>query len=136
MIDRKIYFIQNKEGKYLRRIGYGGYGESWVDDFKEARIYPKLKTARAQVTFWSHKYPEYGVPDILMVNIENYVVLDETERVNKIIKKMKRDEIRHDYNSAKYQLKAAQSNLKRAEEELKFKELKLIEKEKRAGTIK
>ena len=44
----KLYAVRSKDGKYFRAKGYGGYGESWVDDIKNARLYKKLSQAYKQ----------------------------------------------------------------------------------------
>lgn len=78
-----IYAIRNKEGKWFRRKGYGGYGDSWVTDFTGARIFLKSGSARSVVTFWANQYPHYGVPDIVQMRCTSAVILDETARVEK-----------------------------------------------------
>ena len=30
-LNMKLYVVRNKQGKYFRAIGYGGYGSNWVD---------------------------------------------------------------------------------------------------------
>ena len=47
-VDLTMYAIQSQDGKWFRAKGYGGAGNSWVDDIKNARIYGKPGPARAQ----------------------------------------------------------------------------------------
>jgi hypothetical protein len=78
-----LYAVRNRDGQYFRAKGYGGGGATWVDDIKKARIYPKAGPARAQVTFFATKYPQYGVPDLVELHVTETVVADETTRVKK-----------------------------------------------------
>ena len=89
-----IYAIRNKEGKWFRRKGYGGYGDSWVTDFTGARIFLKSGSARSVVTFWANQYPHYGVPDIVQMRCTSAVILDETaarqtKEANRLAKRKK-----------------------------------------------
>lgn len=95
-MELKLYVVRSKDGKYFKSKGYGGYGSSWKDDINQARIYPKPGAARGQITFWATHYPEYGVPDLveLTVNEDNMRVVDEVKRVGKAqdrIEKKKRE---------------------------------------------
>ena len=90
-----VYVVKSKDGKYFRSKGYSGYGESWVDDIKKAKVYLKIGPARSQVTFWSGAYPEYGVPDIIELTVTGTRVLDEGLRVSKALKKKKLNELQH-----------------------------------------
>jgi hypothetical protein len=96
--ELEFYAVQNTEGKYFRRKGYGGYGESWVDDLKSARIFPKIGGARAVVTFWSEldrekkrgdpNYKEFGTPNLIVLTISKTRILNEEERIQKRQKKV------------------------------------------------
>lgn len=97
-----LYAVKNREGKWFRRKGYGGYGETWVADFSKARIYSRIGPARATVTFFAGKWPEYGVPSLVALEIEMERVITEESRVEKTLKakkvREKREEIRaHEY---------------------------------------
>jgi len=81
----KLYAVRNAEGKWFRRKGYGGYGATWVDDFSKATIYNKIGSARSRVTFFAKTWPEYGIPDLVELNVTSTKVLDETERVEKLL---------------------------------------------------
>ena len=90
MEELTFYIVKSKDGKYFRSKGYSGYGQSWVEDVKSAKVYQKIGPARAQVTFWAMEYPLYGIPDIVELTVTGTNVLDESDRVNKAIKKKKR----------------------------------------------
>lgn len=77
----EVYAVQNREGKWFRRKGYGGSGESWVDRFSAARIYNKIGPARGVVTWFAEAYPEYGIPNLVRLKISEVELIDETDRV-------------------------------------------------------
>lgn len=81
----KLYAIRNSEGKWFRRKGYGGWGESWTDKFSAARIFNKIGYARTQVTFFARRWPEYGVPELVELKVTESSVIDETDRVAKVL---------------------------------------------------
>lgn len=82
-IELDLYVVCNRNGQFLRAKGYGGSGEKWVNEINKARIYPKIGTARAQVTWFANNYPQYGVPKIVKLTCTGIEVLDEKERVKK-----------------------------------------------------
>lgn len=77
-----LYAVRNRDGQYFRSKGYG-YGDTWVDELKKARIYAKIGPARGTVTFFANAYPQFGIPEILELRVNDVVVLQETERVQK-----------------------------------------------------
>jgi len=83
----KLYAVRNAEGQWFRRKGYGGYGKTWVDNFSAARIWNKIGHARAQVTYFAKHYPQYGIPELVELTVTGFEVLDETERVTKVLGK-------------------------------------------------
>lgn len=86
----KLYIIRNKENKYYRSKGYGGYGDSWVDDIQKCRMYTKVGSAKRQITYWAKNYPEYGTPDILELDAKITQVINQEDRVSDIIKEQNR----------------------------------------------
>lgn len=82
-----IYVVRNREGHFFRAKGFGGSGKSWVEDLGKARFYTKIGQAKSRVTFFTREYPQYGVPDVLVfeLNIENAQVMDMTEATTKSI---------------------------------------------------
>ncbi len=83
-IKLEVFAVCNNEGKFLRSKGFGGSGEKWVDQITSARIYPKVGTARAQVTWFAKHYPEYGVPKVVKLVVTEIEILDETSRVEQV----------------------------------------------------
>lgn len=120
----ELYAVRNKEGQWFHRKGYGGMGESWVDDFVKARIYNRIGPARAIITFFAKKWPEYGVPDLVRLVISKAELVDEAERVAKRNKKEAEWKARADERYAKQELQRAQKALEHAQgkvEDLKSK---------------
>jgi hypothetical protein len=76
-----FFAVRNKDGEWFRRKGYGGYGATWVDDIKSARIYNKAGYARAQIAYFAKNYPSYGVPDLVVFKATEYQVVDEQARI-------------------------------------------------------
>lgn len=112
----ELFVVRNKEGKFFRRKGYGGSGESWVASIGAARIYPKLGGARAIVSFYALNYPQYGVPELVKMTVSEVEVIDETERLKKSqiakAKKKERQELRRKewaLEQAKRELETAQA---------------------------
>lgn len=110
----EFYLVRNKEGKWFRAKGYGGSGDSWVDEVKRARVYGRIGPARAQVNFWATNYPKYGVPEIVKLTVSGFTVLDETDRVKKQIAKKKEAEKKADLEDKKRRLKEAEEELAEA----------------------
>jgi len=71
-----LYAVMNKEGKYFRNKGYGGYGKSWVDGLKKARIYSHPGPAKAQITYWAKTFPEYGIPVLVELRVKEMNIID------------------------------------------------------------
>jgi len=111
-----VYVVRNSEGKFFRAKGYGGYGNSWVDDIQKARIYARIGPARSAVTYWSKRSDaaQYGVPEILVISGEVVEVLKEDDRVQKSkeAKKKRRD------NSQRRHLERQRADLERRLREL------------------
>lgn len=108
--ELEFYAVRNKKGKWFRRKGYSGYGETWVDELSKARIYNKIGHARSQVTFFAENYPSYGIPDIVVFKVIESHVINEKERLKKKREKAeKRSEIRR--------IKMAREKLEEAQRE-------------------
>jgi hypothetical protein len=43
-----LYAVRNREGKWFRAKGYGGYGDTWTPDIGKAKLYSKIARARAE----------------------------------------------------------------------------------------
>ena len=111
----EFYLVRNKEGKWFRAKGYGGSGDSWVDEVKRARVYGRIGPARAQVNFWATNYPTYGVPEIVKLTVSGFTVMDETERVKKQIAKKKEAEKKAELEDKKRRLEEAKAELEEAQ---------------------
>ena len=123
-VDLKLYAIRNKEKQWFRAKGYGGYGKSWVDDIKMAKIYSKPGPARGQITFWSNSYPEFGVPDLIELVVNNATVINEIDRVATAKKKRELKKANAEKNLSNWQLELASRELREAQERIR----KLTEK--------
>ena len=101
----ELYCIRNKEGKFFKPTGYGGSGNHWNDTLEKAKFYPKIGPAKAQVTFWANKYPEFGVPQLLKfsLNASQAEVIEMEGYVEKNIKK--KEEAKQKYKKAELQRK-------------------------------
>jgi hypothetical protein len=115
----KFYAVRNKEGKWFRAKGYGGYGETWVEELNRARIYNKPSSARSQVTYFATNYATYGVPDLVEFSIGEIHILDESQRVADSKRKKEitaRNQVvwrrQYEVDEAKRNLEAAQKKLK------------------------
>lgn len=106
-----FYLVRNREGKYFRAKGYGGYGDTWVADVTLAKVYQKISQARSRVTFFAKNWPDYGVPEILMITSPTATVLDQKERTAKAIKKSKDAELARQQAHAEYEKKRLEKQI-------------------------
>jgi len=109
--DLELYVVRNGEGKYFRSKGYGGYGNNWVDELKQARIYAKIGPARSQVSFWATNYPKYGTPEIVVLTVSATKVLQEDDRVKKAALRRKREKLNNDLFWANEKLEEARKRV-------------------------
>lgn len=79
-----LYAVRSRDGKYFRAVGYGGYGQSWVDTLERAKIYPRISQAKSRCTWWTRQHPEYGTPEIVELHVTQLVAIDQTARVAKV----------------------------------------------------
>lgn len=122
----RLYVVMSKDGKFFRSVGYGGGGNSWVDDINSAKFYTKIGQARSRVTFWAKNYPKYGIPYIVELRAESAVILDESERVNKTLKAMgvtaskkEIEDMKNQIRRDKEEIAARQANIAKIERKLK-----------------
>jgi hypothetical protein len=87
-----LYAVRDREGKWFRSKGYGGYGETWVADVGKAKLYTKIGQARGRVSFFASKWPEHGVPDIVEFTATMTAVLPEAGRVSEVAERKARQE--------------------------------------------
>ena len=111
-----FYAVRNRDGKYFRAKGYGGYGNTWVDELAKARIYSKISPARAQVTFFANNYPNYGIPKLVELHVTKLVSLEETERVKQLQERKKMETAKREERCAKDKMEYAERQLKAAQD--------------------
>lgn len=116
-VNLELYAVMNSSGQFFRAKGYGGYGESWVSDINKAKIYARIGPARSIVTFYAKLDPT-RIPQLIKIISSTVEVVDETERVNKIIKKAENDKIQADLRNKKRNLDDAQRKYNEAKNEL------------------
>lgn len=118
-MNLKLYIVVNQEGKYFRAKGRDGHGDSWITDIQKARIYTKLGPARSTVSFFSSKYPQYGVPLIHELTVSSTNVLDETKRVTEILEKKIKTEEKKSKLRLAHEILLAEKTATKAMENLK-----------------
>jgi hypothetical protein len=113
----EFFAVRSKDGKYFRSVGFSGK-QNWVDDIKKAKIYQKIGQARARVTWFAKHYPEFETAEIIKIFADKAEILNEKERVNKVIEKQALKEFKEKEKKAKLLLKTAEDKLKKAQEEV------------------
>lgn len=117
-VNIKIYLIKSKEGKWFG--AKGSFKSHWVDDVQEARLYTKKRPARSQITWWTNNYPEYGIPDLIELTVENgKILIEEEQRVIDSINKIKREKIESELRTKQWRLEQAQKDLDDAKQRIK-----------------
>lgn len=117
-IELELYAVCNKDGEFMRSKGYGGSGSKWVDDIKKARIYPRIGTARSQVTYWAKHYPEYDTPKIVKLLVTGLEIVDETERISKAQRTKAKADLEFQLKNIKHQLEL-KKGLQKKEKEIR-----------------
>jgi hypothetical protein len=117
--DLTFFVVMNSEGKYFRRKGHGGYGDTWVEDIQRARVYAKIGGARGTVTFFANEYPQYPPPSIIKMTVTATEVIDETARIQAAIAKKKKQEEEYEVKEREHKLEDAKKALERAKKRLK-----------------
>jgi hypothetical protein len=117
--DLELYVVRNAKGQYFRAKGFSGSGDSWVNDINKAKIYGKIGGARGTVTYFAQD-TKYPVPEIVKLTVTGMEVIDEKDRVAKVLaKKAKQREeqvkrkAQRDLEDAQRRLDDAQKNLNR-----------------------
>ena len=118
----ELYAVRNKEGKWFRAKGYGGYGETWVDDINQAKFYAKIGQARSRVTFFANEYPTFGIPDLVKLTVTKMEVMNEGTRVKKAIQTKKEQEIKSKINRLKWEIMDKSGRRSTLENELRLLE--------------
>jgi len=107
----ELYVVRNRDGKYFRAKGIGGYGDSWVDELERARIYTKASSAKAQITFWATNYPDYGTPDLVILEAKIKEVVPQDERVKGVVKAAKKRDVAYRKKQAEFEIKRLQREI-------------------------
>jgi hypothetical protein len=107
----KLYAVRNQDGQYFRAKGYGGYGNSWVNELEKAKLYSKIGQARSRVTWWYNAYPEYGICEIVELEAVVVETYKEDQRIADEKKKKSRAEKNRLIKKARQDLQKAQAVL-------------------------
>ena len=108
-VELNFYTVRSKDGKFLRGKKHGLYGKidsgkSWTDNITEAKIYSKPGPARSQCTWWANNYPNFGIPDLVLITTGKCFIVNEEERVKKQKKKSALKELERQLRYAIYKL--------------------------------
>lgn len=96
-----FYALINHENKFFRNKGYSGYGDNWVDNISKARIYPKIGSAKAQITFWGKNYPKFPVPRLVEITGNITKIIEQAERIKDVINKEEEFKKKQELNNAR-----------------------------------
>jgi hypothetical protein len=109
----KLYVVRNKEGKFFRPKGFGGYGSNWKDKLEQAKFYPKIGQAKARVTYFAKHFPKYGVCDVLEFTLDASlaVVLNMEQETNDAIQKAIEVEKLAEQRKMEYEIQRKQAEL-------------------------
>jgi hypothetical protein len=113
-----LYAVRNRDGLWFRSRGIGGYGETWVAELQDAKLYSRIGPARSRVTFFAARWPEYGTPDVVELSLSGMRVLDETKRAAKAIERKRTEKEEREVRERAYELKSAERALEDAKARL------------------
>ena len=107
----KLYVVRNKEGKFFKNKGYGGYGSNWKDNLDQAKFYPKIGQAKARVTYFAKHFPTFGVCDILefTLDVAQANVMNMEAATNTVIAKAKVAEAEAELRRRQYEIQRLQA---------------------------
>jgi len=114
-----LYAVRNSDGQYFRAKGYGGGGNTWVDDINKAKIYGKTGGARGTITWFANNHPKYPTPDLIKLTVTGIEVMDEKDRVAKAKQKKLLEEANRKKAQADREVKDAERKLLEAQATLK-----------------
>lgn len=93
LLSKLEFYMLMSNDKFFRTKGYNGYGESWIDDIKKAKVWTRIGPARSAQTFFSdQKYLSKGfpIPTIVKLTPLGVEMIDDTDRIKKAqVKKFK-----------------------------------------------
>lgn len=101
-----LFVLRNREGKFFKSKGYGGYGPSWRDGIENAKFYTKIGPAKAQVTYWFKNHPEFGCPELLVFDCDpaKATILNMESQTKQAMKKGELEKARQVVREAEYDL--------------------------------
>lgn len=117
MSEFKLYVVRNAEGMFFRAKGRDGRGKSWVNSLDTARIYGKIRPARATISWYANNVKDMPTPQLveIIINENSFAVLDETKRIEKMKEKRRTEKERNDV----YRKRLALEHAERAYEQSK-----------------
>ncbi len=113
-----VFLVRNRDGHWFRSKGYGGYGQTWVDDIRKAKLYTRLAQARSRVTYFAAKWPDFGTPEIVRLVVSGGEVLDEAARVEKATRAKRRAAETAELRTKQLKLSRAQAEFEQAKARL------------------
>ena len=105
----QLYAVRDKDGLYFTKSR--SYEDSWVKDFKKARIYTRIGDARRVITTFM---VEDDIPDVIVLDIVGSRVVDDRERQEIRIDKKDKDNKRSRVDNAKKKLEEADKEYKKS----------------------
>jgi hypothetical protein len=113
-----LYAVRNSQGRWFRRKGYQGGGETWVEDIGKARIYTKIGPARACVSYFANSSDKYLPPDLVEFRVEAATVLPESLRVKGQKEKKRLRDLENHKRHEEWRLREAKKQLEEAQAEI------------------
>lgn len=124
----ELYVIKNEKGQFFKGHKYLSSNLLWVNNIEDAKIFPKLKTARAVVSGYVNSFrdpKEVIIPDIVKLDVSIGETLDEKDRVIKQNQKKKEKKIRYEIAYQRYKFEQAKKDLEDAKQ--RFEKAKNLE---------
>ncbi len=112
----KRYGLKNKRGQWLLGGSYY-YDRCWTDDESKAKLYRTIGQARGRRTEWAKKFPQMGVPDLVLFDAEP-VVIDDAVHFAKAAERQRTKKERAAAVAAQWELERAQANFEAAKRRL------------------
>jgi hypothetical protein len=117
-LEIKMYAVRNSKGQWFQAKGRDSYNKkTWVDELEKAKFYTKIGQARARVTFFANNNPHnLPPPEIVELTASVTAVLNENDRLGKVVKAKKLEEERRknrEIQEIERELKLAQEELER-----------------------
>jgi hypothetical protein len=114
----KLYAVRNHEGRWFRSKGFGGYGNSWVDEIQKAKVYTRIGQARSRVTYFANAHNDIPAPQLVELAVTQVSLVDESERIEKVKERKRTEKQRKAVRLAKEKRLRAEKEFERAKAEL------------------